>query len=337
MKSLLTGTALSAMAKPSVGRVLSRVRRDRCAIVMLHRFAGYADRTRGHDVSQVRRVLASLRASGVRLLSLDQATHEFLESPPGHVRRDPAVAITVDDGYLDFLTVGLPVFEEFDCPVTCFVVPDVIDGKSWFWWDRLDWLLRRLPQEAVTLDLSGAAITLNAERNSADHAWQRPLVARLKRVGERERRQFLADVERVVGQAPPVDAPEEYRVMTWDDIRTCERRGVNFGAHSLTHAALSQCDELQARQEILGSAERVRAEVANASKVFCYPYGLREDFGEREQRILRQSSMDYAVSAMPGVIHGGSGPLSREDSRRWCVPRFAFDGRDGVIARQLFF
>ena len=54
-----------------------------------------------------------------------------------------AVAITVDDGYRDFLLRAYPVFHEFEIPATVFLVSDFIDGTGMLWWDRLG---LRLPQ-----------------------------------------------------------------------------------------------------------------------------------------------------------------------------------------------
>jgi peptidoglycan/xylan/chitin deacetylase (PgdA/CDA1 family) len=147
----------------------------------------------------------------------------------------------------------------------------------------------------------------------------------------------MKGLEEAVGDAPPAEAPEAYRVMGWNDVRSCERAGVSFGAHSLSHPVLSECSPEQLHHEIHGSAERLRAELLSPSAVFCYPYGLQDDFGTRECQVLSESPFSYAVSALPGVLRGSSDQLGRLDERRWRVPRFAFDGREGMVSRQLFF
>lgn len=57
------------------------------------------------------------------------------QMPPG------AVAITVDDGYRDFLTDAFPVFQHWKIPVTVFLVTDFVDGELWQWWDRVDYAI----------------------------------------------------------------------------------------------------------------------------------------------------------------------------------------------------
>jgi peptidoglycan/xylan/chitin deacetylase (PgdA/CDA1 family) len=335
LKELIAKGVLPLLSRPAIGRFMVQLVRERCAILMLHRFAWYSEGARGHDVNELRSTLASLRASGVRFIGLEEAIRESFEDQRT-ASRAPAIAVTVDDGYRDFMLMGLPVFEEFECPVTCFVVPEVIDGKSWFWWDRLDWSLRRLPTHELSLALAGEQVRFSRAGVNTDASVRRPLVSQLKRVPETERMAFLDALEVAAGSSRPALPPDEYRVMGWDDIRSCEQRGVMFGAHSLSHPVLSQCDDSRREAEILGSIQRVAKEVARPSRVFCYPYGLVDDFGPPDFRILGNASVEYAVSAEPGTLRPGAGPLSRHDPRRWSIPRFAYDGRAGMTARQLF-
>lgn len=300
---------------------------------MLHRFATSPQRARGHSPADLRQTLELLRACGVRLVSLDEAINEYLHSSVQVAGNAPAVAFTVDDGYSDFMEVGLPVFEEFNCPVTCFVVPDVIDGKSWYWWDRLDFVLRRLPTDQMFIEVQGE--TFDVSRSAREYSWQQPVVGLLKRRTEEFRAEFLAELESRANVSLPSHVPSEYRVMTWDEIRHCEKRGVRFGAHSLSHPVLSQVSDDSAASEIVGSVQRLKSELSGPSSVFCYPYGLSSDFGSREVDILRSSGVAHAVSALPGVIRPINSTRNVDPEFAWRIPRFAFDGRPAMTLRQL--
>lgn len=333
VKSALAGATLSLLSRPWAARLAVGAVSDRLAVLMLHRFATCPQHTKGHNPSDLRITLDLLRSSGVRLLSLDDAIAEYIHGDRARAGSGPAVCFTVDDGYSDFMDVGLPIFEEFNCPVTCFVVPDVIDGKTWFWWDRLDFMLRRLPSDQLALTVDGERF--DVRRSTNEYSWQRPAVSMLKGRTEAFRADFLAELEARANVAIPSDVPEEYRVMTWDAIRECETRGVRFGAHSLSHPVLSQVSSTSAEQEILGSVQRLKAELRNPSAVFCYPYGLANDFGSREVDILRSGGVSHAVSAMPGVVRPSSETETKPQDFPWRIPRFAFDGRPAMALRQL--
>ncbi len=325
--------ALAVIDQPLVGRLLARLRPDRTAILMLHRFAEPDGSRRGHDPARLRALLAYLRSCGVALLDLDeaiQATLEHTGSP-----RPPAVVITVDDCYPDALDVGLPIFREFDCPATGFIVPHMIERTDWFWWDQIAWILRWTSRHALTVELAGTPVSLAwtdaAGRDRIGH----DLVERIKRVSTHDRIATIAQLATVADVPLPETPPAEFQVAHWDALRTAERAGMRFGAHTLSHPVLSQCTDPESAQEITGSIVRVQAELGNPSRVFCYPVGRAQDFGPREMAAVEQAGMLAAVSAVPGMVHPGITHDLGADWR-WQVPRYGYDERRGVTARLLF-
>ena len=94
----------------------------------------------------------------------------------------------------------------------------------------------------------------------------------------------------------PGRAPAMYAPMTWDDARACERKGMTFGPHTVTHPILSQLPtEQQAVVEISESWRRLCMEVRNPVPVFCYPNGRWTDFGPREIEVFRNLGLSGAV------------------------------------------
>ena len=70
-------------------------------------------------------------------------------------------------------------------------------------------------------------------------------------------------------------------VMTADHIRAWSARGFEFGAHTQTHADLSQLEERAAANEILGSRRDLEAILGRPVTSFAYPYG-RANAGAEE-------------------------------------------------------
>jgi len=60
------------------------------------------------------------------------------------------------NGYADYASCGAPVFEEFDCPATVFIVTGVTDERGWYWWDRLRFVLEH--SRHIHIGTSGAAV-----------------------------------------------------------------------------------------------------------------------------------------------------------------------------------
>jgi len=293
-------------------------------ILMLHRFADPALGIPGHPPDTLRRQLAFLRRHRFDLVPLADLIAR-LETGDPPLRK--AVAFTVDDGYADFVRVGLKVFAEFDCPVTVFVVTGFLDRRCWLWWDQLELALARSQRSAIDVDLGDAVLRYSwTDDRTRDGACQE-LVERLKRIDDATRRSALDRLIRDLDVEVPAHAPERYASMTWEEARRCTERGVTFGPHTVTHPILSRLDDHRSEEEIRESWNRVRAEVPASPAVFCYPNGDPDSFTPREQHLVRAAGMAAALTtvddfASPALLRseGGAG--------RYAIPRFPCQEQD---------
>lgn len=287
---------------------------------MLHRFVDPALGNPGHDLSLLRANLAALRRAGRELVSVQAMVHR---AGTGGLGGGSPIAFTVDDGYVDFATVAAPVFAEFDCPVTVFLVSGVLDGHEWFWWDRITAALERTTRRAVEVELGTARMSLAwttpAERDRVGGA----LMEALKRVSDAERRATLVRLPELLDVALPARPPDRFAAMSWDDVRRCGARGATFGAHTVTHPILSRVDDDAARQEIDISWRRLREETTATSDVFCYPNGGAHDYTPREPALLGALGFSAAVTTTPGHVDAESFQ-GGDAAARYRLPRFAY-------------
>jgi peptidoglycan/xylan/chitin deacetylase (PgdA/CDA1 family) len=323
--------ALAVLAQPLVGRLLGRIGPSRCAVLMLHRFASPQGTMRGHDGAALRTTLAALAKSGVAFEYVDDVIARVRAGNASPDKGRLSVAITVDDGYADLLEVE-SIFAEYDCPVTGFVVPDVIDGNVWFWWDRIEWVFRHAGADRVTLEIAGAPVTLTWGDAAGRAAVQRQLDEQLKLVPNAVRLACLEQLSVLLDVPIPAQPPAEHRVLSWSELRAAEQRGIRFGAHTMTHPILSQCSDDEAAHEISASIHRVRAELAHPSTVFCYPNGRTIDYGSRETALIESCGMAGAVSTEPALVVASK---TRSAGADWPfrLPRFSYDDRQGAVQR----
>jgi peptidoglycan/xylan/chitin deacetylase (PgdA/CDA1 family) len=334
MMPLIKRAALSLAAQPVVGRLFGAFGPSRCAVLMLHRFAGERGSARGHDPVILRATLASLRKSGVAFEYVDDVVARVREGAPCSSKGRLSVAITVDDGYADLLDVE-HIFAEFDCPVTGYVVPDVINGNVWFWWDQIDWVCRNAVGTRLDLAELGDGSEFCWHDQASRLAEQDRLGERLKLVPNAVRLECLRQISAQLDVPLPSRPPAEYRVLTWDELRAAESRGIRFGAHTMSHPILRWCSDAEVGYEVGASIEHVRAELANPSLVFCYPNGRSIDFGVRETTLVASVGMRGAVSAEPGLVVASQAPSAHAE---WAfqLPRFVLDDRHGAVQRSLF-
>jgi peptidoglycan/xylan/chitin deacetylase (PgdA/CDA1 family) len=241
-----------------------------------------------------------------------------------------SVVFTVDDGYADFATTAAPVFAEYDCPVTVFLITDFVSGALWNWFDRVEWAVRESRRSEVSFDTGGDRIDYHwrndYERATASDA----IVERLKRVDDGTKEHLIGEIARSLEVVFPEGVPARDRAMTWDQVRSCARRGVTFGPHTVTHPILSRVDDARAAREIADSWQKVAAETDAAVPVFCYPNGTPEDFSNREERAVEHAGMRGALSTVDAsLVSTASGLKTRN---RFAIPRFSYaEGRSAFV------
>jgi peptidoglycan/xylan/chitin deacetylase (PgdA/CDA1 family) len=264
-------------------------------------------------------VLETLRRERVELRSLRQV---FDDLETGRPWRRPVVAFTIDDGYLDQAAAGAPAFAAYDCPVTTFVTSGFLDGRLWFWWDRIAYVFGNTRRSALRV-VVGDEVHEYVWRDGRERlAAQTRFTELCKVVPEPVKLRAIEAVAEVAEVTLPEAPPSAYAPMTWDDLRRCEAGGMEFGPHTVTHPVLSRTDDAQSAHEVAESWSRVRAEAHSAVPIFCYPNGQRTDFGPRELATFRTIGIRGAVVGETGYA-SHAGYRAGEDGR-FQVPRFAY-------------
>ena len=296
----------------------------RATILMFHRFHDPVRSPWGHSPELLRQNLSWLHGEGFRFGSLGEVAEQLATGQPVPPR---TVVFTVDDGYRDFADIAAPVFAEFDCPVTVFLVTGFLDGREWLWWDQVAWALWTSALRTVGLTTSERRLEVRWEGRKDMESARGPLVEALKWLPDAERRaainRLAADLEVTLPAAPP----EWAEPMTWDQARALGEQGVSFGPHTVSHPILSRLGPEELRAEVRVSWERVRTECPTAVPVFCYPNGDAGSFGEREIVALRDAGLRGAVTSVPGH----AAPAAAGSDGAWRLSRLPYDDIPGWL------
>lgn len=293
---------------PRLTSTLRYAQREYATIFMLHRCRNGEAGAAGFDPMQLRRSLQFLRRNRYELVSLEELFQRLAGQGP---RLRGAVAFTIDDGYLDQAEIAGPIFREFDCPVTAFVTTGFLDGALWLWWDKIEYVFSNTRRESLAVRLAETTVRYRLNGEPGPAAMSADFVERCKVIDDEE---MHSAIERLAQEAEvdlPDAAPSMYAPMTWDHVRTRERQGMTFGAHSVSHPILSRMQTEGAIREVTESWRRLQAEVRNPVPIFCYPNGRYADFGDREFAIARKLGFLGALSSEGGFAD----PVSFQQDR----------------------
>ncbi len=285
-----------------------------------------------------------LRRKGVTILMYHKfpADLAMLESQCGYLRKhyqvislgrlsqllrngDPlpewSVVITVDDGHASFYRYAYPVLAKFDLPVTVYLATQPLDTRGWFWFDRVAYTFLTSRQQEVDLPNppSSQGLSSDAEgaRNSTVLGSKEQRLALAEQYMERMKASpnkylslCLKNLELSLGVQLPDEAPAEWVALSWDEVRLMARNKVEFGAHSVTHPILTQVEEqAQLYEEIVGSKNKIEAELDKSVLHFAYPNGQPQDFSSSIIKIVSDAGYETSVTTIRGQVLEGDDPF----------------------------
>ncbi|MSN27157.1 MAG: polysaccharide deacetylase family protein [Geobacter sp.] len=303
---------------PALPSIFSFARSSCATIFMMHRFTHKDRGIDGFDPEQLRKGLDYLRRNNYEFISL---TELFARLNGNGVGLNGAVVFTIDDGYVDHAEIAAPIFAEYDCPVTTFATTGFLDGKLWMWWNKIEFIFKTSARQSVEIDIAGKKVLYNLNGNGNAMSVQDDFVERCKFLDNEDKLLLIASLAEKAEVILPDSPPVMYAPMTWGDARNCEKGGMTFGPHTVTHPILSRSTTEVAEWEITESWSRLCAELQNPVPVFCYPNGQFSDFGPREIGVFKKLGLSGAVVGAPGFAD-----LQSKTDNDWSfkIRRFSF-------------
>ena len=231
------------------------------------------------------------------------------------------LAITFDDGYCDNYDHAAPILAKYKVPATFFLATGAIDHSMRLWWDDVADAVKKLliagsieRAQAVVPDSIGRVLARLLHGDSSQVVSQ-SLVSLLNAADASQRKQVIGALLSVadlkVSERPDL-------MMTWEQVQEMQRAGMEFGAHTVTHAFIDELDEQSARNEISGSASRLTDKLAVPARGFAFPRGratgLARDW-------LTEANIEFAVTTDRGINQVGADllMLKRIDAGWGCL------------------
>ncbi len=231
---------------------------------------------------------------------LDPDSLPFRELPHGALK--PAVVVTFDDGYRDYHDHAYPVLRELGIPSLVFLSTGFMDDpKKLLWSDRLYLGVQRARRQECALPWQPER-TFQLSDAPSRAAFLRVCKRHLKTLPEADK-DAQGDAVLAALDATPIDVGRQ--MLDWSEVRRCSDL-TRWGGHTHSHRILSRLSPEQSEIEIATCRERIVAETARATRLFAYPNGQIEDFGEVTQAQLRKHGFDVALTPMDGSWGGST-------------------------------
>lgn len=211
------------------------------------------------------RQLEALHGSGFEVVPLGEA----LEVIAGRrqPKRDVAV-VTFDDGYRDVWEHALPVLKRHGLPATVYLATAYVGTGQRLPHDRLFHLLK--------LGLAGARAGSRKNLVAGLSVAQRAAAIVDELIAQRPAAslmELVAQLEEGLGPAGEL-APPSGELLTWEMARQLAAAGVEAGAHTARHVALTHESAEVIEREIAESKREIEVNLGRPVLDFAYPNGL---------------------------------------------------------------
>ena len=317
MKNKAKRIIIPILASRPVSAVASRIFGTGIPIFMLHRMDTPDNNIAGGTrPDHLRRCLQYLVDNNYCFISLQQlvmALRTGQKLPPR------AVVFTMDDGFTDQAKTAAPIFEEFNCPLTFFVITGMLDQALWPWDAQVAWITETSGRTSLNTGVAGKSFSLPLDSNDNRRQAKRILQDVIREAPAEQINTIMKRIADDAGVAIPEKPPATYRAMDWDMARQLERKGIQFAPHSVSHNILSRLDDSALQYEISESWRTLDRELLNPLKVFCYPTGRENDYDQREIDTLREHGFLGAVTTTPDLVES----QTNNDKRLFRLPRYS--------------
>ncbi len=249
------------------------------------------------DLSMFQAQLASLSRFG-SVLSLD----EIMDRIECGRRLPPrCIALTFDDGYRDMYTLAGPLLKRHNLPAILYVAVDAIE-RGFLWPDLLRHAIRttREPRVELATLQDGETRTFELATLAGRVQAVSQLNKRLKGIQDSEMWCVLDELAwKLLGRsAHTVTIPG--LMLSWDELRSLTRDGIEIGAHTMTHPILTRVSEQEAEHEITTSRWRLEEVLGVPVRHFAYPFGQPTDFSRGLRRLVQTAGFRSACTTIFG-------------------------------------
>ena len=282
-------------------------------VLMLHRI-GPKEPERLHCLGELRVSVEKLqsfvdeRRKHCDFVSLDEV-YERVCNPLK--RKRPFICFTLDDGFRDNLTEGLPFFEKNGIPFAVFLTTAFVNRHPAF---NYPFIMERMIKDNDELIVEGQKYYCKSdEEKNATFVQLKKVVLQHSYVG------FEEWFERVFAQyINSHNSNREDLTLTWKEVQEMTASSLcTIGSHTMTHCRLSNLSEGELEYELGESKRQIEENLGKPCDYISYPFGWTTDVNEDVFKMVQKAGYKMGL-----VSHGGG--IRKNDMELYNVKRIMF-------------
>jgi len=256
--------------------------RNRVLVLMYHRVMPWEEGTSAAfegmrvDPANFEQQMACLRKQ-FRILGLNDILKHFRDRTPFPPN---SCLVTFDDGWKDNYSHAYPVLCRYEVPAVVFLSVGHIGTRERFWQERTFNALRGIREEVRRHPDSPARNRRLPGGIKIEElaAWPEEKFREEVREQIRGLKKFpLSRIEPIVEEFSECAGPSSHGnfepFLSWEDVLTMSRGGIDFGSHGMRHEILTHVSPEEVREEARTSKAIIEERTRKSVHAFSYPNG----------------------------------------------------------------
>jgi peptidoglycan/xylan/chitin deacetylase (PgdA/CDA1 family) len=236
------------------------------------------------------RQLHYLRKKGYRFVTLT----EMLRVLDGPEPPERLVTLTFDDALENVVTQAYPIMKELGAKGCVYVVSDYPGTDRLLWPDTIRQTIESPDVDTVRFVVQGREYVLPVDTEDS----QRRARSVIMRLCHSVPNHVRVDIVRQIVEHAPETSRVDWRLASWEQLRSLDRSILEIGAHTKTHPCcnrLTSDDEIH--EEVVESKLKIEREIGAAVEHFAYPFGA---YNDAVRDAVKQAGYSSAVSILSG-------------------------------------
>ena len=233
---------------------------------------------------------------GCRFVSLDELIDAVHQKKS--VRR--LIVVTLDDGYRDNYTNGIPVFRKLNIPYTIYVCTKMVNGEMLYWWEILEKLV--LGQNEVVLNDGRTFDCSTKEKKEQAFLDIRELILKLPQDNLKDNLKTLFanyDIDWEYGN--------DNLGLTWEQMTELSKEPLAaIGNHTYSHSAFTGLTDDEIKEDINKAAGEMRKNAGIEMNHFAFPFGEVTAVSQHDVELVKELGFKTSATTNDGFVCYGT-------------------------------
>lgn len=233
------------------------------------------------------------KESGFEFISLDRL-YEILINDEKITNQ---IALTLDDGYLDNYTNAYKIFTKHNTPFAIYVTTSFPKYEAILWWYALEDLILK-NDEILLFDGSRFKCKTKEQKEKA-FLDIRSIILRLSKDN------LVVQLDKLfINYQVDWFSRNKELCLSWQNIIDLSKDSLcTIAGHTKSHLALNQLSRNEVLEETVQANYELEEKIGKKIEHFAYPFGTRNEIGEREFEIIKNLNFKTVTTTRLGTIY----------------------------------